>query len=77
MLQSQSKSCYKQFTTSVARVRHLQAGRKNEHAGASCRSGGCHVDIVTIAVVGIIVVSYLVGSLTSSVETEQELPHRY
>jgi len=35
------------------------------------------VDLVTITVVGIIVVSYLVGSLTSSVETEQKLPHRY
>ncbi len=35
------------------------------------------MDIVTIAVVGIIVVSYLVGSLTSSVDTEQELPHHY
>jgi hypothetical protein len=39
--------------------------------------GGCHLDLVTIAVVGIIVVSYVVGSLTSSVETEQKLPHRY
>jgi hypothetical protein len=28
-------------------------------------------------VLGIIVVSYIVGSLTSSVETEQKLPHRY
>ncbi len=35
------------------------------------------MDIVTIAVVGVILVSYVVGSLTSSVETEQELPHRY
>ena len=35
------------------------------------------MDVVTIAVVGIIVVSYIVGSLTSSVETEQKLPHRY
>ncbi len=39
--------------------------------------GRRHMDLVTIAVVGIIVVSYLVGSLTSSVETEQELPHHY
>jgi len=38
---------------------------------------GCHMDLVTIAVVGVILVSYLVGSLTSSIETEQELPHRY
>jgi hypothetical protein len=35
------------------------------------------MDLVTIAVLGIIVVSYIVGSLTSSVETEQKLPHRY
>lgn len=35
------------------------------------------MDLVTIAVVGVIVVSYLIGSLTSSVEVEQELPHRY
>jgi hypothetical protein len=35
------------------------------------------MDLVTIAVVGIIVVSYIVGSLTSSIETEQKLPHRY
>jgi hypothetical protein len=42
------------------------------------RSGvRCHMDVVTIAVVGVILVSYLVGSLTSSVETERELPHRY
>jgi hypothetical protein len=33
--------------------------------------------MVTIAVLGVIIVCYLVGSLTSSVETEQELPHRY
>ena len=35
------------------------------------------MDLVTIAVVGVILVSYVVGSLTSSVETEQQLPHRY
>ena len=39
--------------------------------------GEGHMDLVTIAVVSIIVVSYVVGSLTSSVETEQKLPHRY
>ena len=33
--------------------------------------------MVTIAVIGVILVSYVVGSLTSSVETEQELPHRF
>jgi hypothetical protein len=35
------------------------------------------MDLVTIAVVGVIVISYLVGALTSSVETEEKLPHRY
>ncbi len=35
------------------------------------------MDVVTIAVVSVILVSYLVGSLTSSVETEQQMPHRY
>ena len=35
------------------------------------------MDMVTIAVIGVILVSYVVGSLTSSVETEQELPHRF
>jgi hypothetical protein len=35
------------------------------------------MDLITIAVVGVIVVSYVVGSLTSSVEVEQKLPHRY
>ena len=33
--------------------------------------------IATIAILGVIVVSFLVGSLTSSVETETSLPHRY
>lgn len=35
------------------------------------------MDAVTIAVISVILVSYVVGSLTSSVETEQQLPHRY
>jgi len=39
--------------------------------------GRRHMDLVTIAVIGVIVISYLVGSLTSSVETEEKLPHRY
>jgi len=33
------------------------------------------MDVVTIAVVGLIVVAYIVGSLTSSIETETKLPH--
>lgn len=37
----------------------------------------CAMDVVTIAVVGLIVVAYIVGSLTSSIETETELPHQY
>lgn len=39
--------------------------------------GGDNVDLITIAVVGVIVLSYVVGSLTSSVDTEEKLPHRY
>jgi hypothetical protein len=35
------------------------------------------MDVVTIAVVAVILVSYVVGTLTSSVDTERELPHRY
>jgi len=31
----------------------------------------------TVAVVSVILVSFVVGCLTSSVETEQELPHRF
>jgi hypothetical protein len=35
------------------------------------------MDVVTVVVVGLIVVAYVIGSLTSSVETETELPHNY
>jgi len=35
------------------------------------------MDVVTLAVVGLIVVAYIVGSLTSSVETETKLPHLF
>jgi hypothetical protein len=35
------------------------------------------MDLITIVVVGVIVVSYVIGSLTSSVDVEQKLPHRY
>jgi hypothetical protein len=35
------------------------------------------MNIATITVISVVLVSYLVGSLTSSVETEKELPHRY
>lgn len=37
----------------------------------------CAVDFVTVTVLVVIVISYTVGSLTSSVETETQLPHRY
>ncbi len=33
--------------------------------------------MATIALVLLIVVSYVVGTLTSSVDTERELPHRF
>jgi len=35
------------------------------------------MDLASIAVLGIIVASYVVGSLTSSVDTERKLPHLY
>ncbi len=35
------------------------------------------MDVVTVIVVFVILVAYTVGSLTSSVETETELPHLY
>ena len=35
------------------------------------------MDVATVVVVGVILLGYLVGSLTSSVETEEKLPHRY
>ena len=35
------------------------------------------MDVVTVVVLGLIVLAYVVGSLTSSVETETELPHNY
>jgi len=35
------------------------------------------MDVVTVVVIGLIVAAYVVGSLTSSVETETELPHNY
>ena len=53
------------------------AGEGTNRASASLRPMRWNMDVVTIAVVVVILVSYLVGSLTSSVETEQELPHRY
>jgi hypothetical protein len=35
------------------------------------------MDMTTVAVLGIILASYVVGALTSSVETERNLPHRF
>jgi len=35
------------------------------------------MNIATIVVLAVIVTSYIVGALTSSVETEQRLPHRF
>jgi hypothetical protein len=38
---------------------------------------GVSVMVATVVVVSVILVSFLVGCLTSSVETERELPHRF
>jgi len=35
------------------------------------------MDFVTVVVAGLVVVVYVVGCLTSSVETETQLPHYY
>jgi len=35
------------------------------------------MDVVSVVVLGLVVAAYVVGSLTSSVETETELPHHY
>ncbi len=61
----------------MQRLNCAAAARGDENGRYQLPDGGCHLDLVTIAVVGIIVVSYVVGCLTSSVETEQQLPHRY
>jgi hypothetical protein len=41
------------------------------------RSGVRDMDSGSVAVVLVLVVAYVVGSLTSSVETETKLPHYY
>ena len=52
--------------------------RKGQGFESGHRRGvGCQMDVVTVTVVLVIVASYLVGALTSSVETERELPHRF
>jgi hypothetical protein len=35
------------------------------------------MNIATIALIAVTLVSYLIGSLTSSIETEKQLPRRY
>jgi hypothetical protein len=35
------------------------------------------VNLTTALILALILVSYIVGAFTSSVETEQALPHRY
>jgi hypothetical protein len=71
----------------LQRLHNFRCGRASEILGAREKrsdnlrqrrvKGWIHVDVVTIAVLGVILVSYVVGSLTSSIETEQKLPHRY
>ncbi len=83
MLHPELKSCYKQCTTSGARPSSYEQPEKQKVRERTWLRrqrpewGRRHMDLVTIAVIGVIVISYLVGSLTSSVETEQQLPHRY
>ena len=57
----------------------LPDARQGPMNASACplKQGVRYMDVATIAVVGLILVSYVVGSLTSSVETEQELPHRF
>ena len=55
----------------------LTSGWAADKSGLSAIAVGCPMDFVTIAVVGLVVVAFVVGSLTSSVETETELPHHY
>ncbi len=38
---------------------------------------GVSAMVALVVVVSVILVSFVVGSLTSSVETEMELPHRF
>ena len=42
-----------------------------------CERAGCKVDIATIAIVVLVLISYVGGSLASSEETQRQLPHRY
>jgi hypothetical protein len=62
--------------TRIAQLSVLSASNRAP-SGKTLQRVRWHMDAVTIAVLGVILVSYLVGSLTSSVETEKELPHHY
>ena len=44
---------------------------------SALRHDGVSPMLAMVVVVSVILVSFLVGSLTSSVETELKLPHRY
>lgn len=52
---------------------------KSSHSSSNIfwKKWSCEVDLVTIVVVSIVLIGYVIGSLTSSVETEKQLPHRY
>jgi len=53
----------------------------NKSSYRSCnilrRKWSSEVDLVTITVVSVVLVSYVIGALASTVETERQLPHRY
>jgi hypothetical protein len=82
VLQARAKSCYNNAQPPVRRVSSGRPEKQKLHGtnmapATAAGVGRRHMDLVTIAVVGVIVISYLVGALTSSVETEEKLPHRY
>ncbi len=52
-------------------------GDASPRGGARGARKGVSPMMATVAVVGVILISFIVGSLTSSVETEQALPHRF
>ena len=80
MVPKLSSACYTRFTRNCPGNENNNAPYPNLCYKQIRQFSGrvrCAMDVVTILVVGLIVVAYVVGSLTSSVETETELPHLY